>query len=112
VRGMEQAVKRMSPADIAALRSQFTRWAENDARFQALLQDNSLLTELTPLSKDLSALGAAGLRLLDYMEKDQPAPAGFVAEQTKELARMQRPAAEVSYAAARPVRLLLEKVKK
>jgi len=35
-----------------------------------------------------------------------------VAEQTKELARMQLPAAEVGYAAARPVRLLLEKVKK
>ena len=83
-----------------------------DARFQALLQDNRLLTELAPLSKDLSALGTAGLRLLDYIEKDQPAPADFVAEQTKELARMQRPAAEVSYAAARPVRLLLEKVKK
>jgi hexosaminidase len=112
VRWMEQAVKRMNPADVVALRSQFTTWAENDARLQPLLQDDGLLAEVRPLSKDLSALGAAGLKMLDYIAQNQAAPAGFVAEQTKELARMQRPAAEVGYAAARPVRLLLEKVKK
>ena len=112
VRRLELAAKRMNPADIAALRWQFTKWAQNDARLEPLLQNNGLLAEVKPLSKDLSALGAAGLRILDYIERNQTAPASFVAEQTKELARMQLPAAEVGYAAARPVRLLLEKVKK
>jgi len=112
VRSMELAAKRMNAADAALLRSQFSKWAENDARFQALAQDNGLPAELKPLSKDLSALGAAGLRMLDYIAQNQVAPADFVAEQTRELARMQRPAAEVGYAAARPVRLLFEKLKK
>jgi len=112
VRWMEQAVNRLNPADIAALRAQFARWAENDGRMQPLFQDNGLLAEVRPLSKDLSALGIAGEKLLDYIEKQQAAPADFVAAETGELARMQRPSAEVAYACARPLRLLMEKVRK
>jgi len=57
------------------LREQFIRWAANDdARFQSLAKDNALLAELKPLSKDLSALGVAGLRILTYLEGRRPAP--------------------------------------
>jgi hexosaminidase len=66
---------------------------------------------LKSISKDLSAVGATGLKLLDYLEKGQKAPAAYVTAQTTELARMQRPNAEVSLAAVRPVKLLLEAVK-
>src|ERR1035438_8375403 len=45
-------------ADVAALRAQFTRWAANDRDFEPLAQANSLLEELKPISKDLSARGA------------------------------------------------------
>lgn len=88
-----------STAEAAALRTAFTRWAANDARFQELAAGNPLLAELKPLSKDLAALGNAGLALLD----GRPAPAGFAAE----LTRMERPLAEVSLAATRPVKILL-----
>jgi hypothetical protein len=68
--------------------------------------------ELRPLSRDLAALGDAGLKLLDAIEKGQaPAPA-FVAGQTKEIARMEKPAAEVNLAATRPVKVLLRRWKK
>jgi hexosaminidase len=117
VRALEVAARKAiadpkaSAAEIADLRAQFTRWAQNDAQFQAVMGDNPLLTELKSVSQDLSAVGATGLRLLDYLEKGQKAPAAYVSAQTAELARMQRPNAEVSLAAVRPVKLLLDAVK-
>jgi hexosaminidase len=61
-------------ADAALLRRQFESWSANDALLQPLVGDNKLLAEAAPLSKDLSALGNAGLKLLDYLTP--PAPAG------------------------------------
>ncbi|MGA2270658.1 MAG: family 20 glycosylhydrolase [Bryobacteraceae bacterium] len=116
VRALEQAAARVvstkpaSPADIARLREQFTGWAANDARFQPLAQDNALLAELRPLSQDLSALGSAGLRILDYLQSRRPAPKAWLSGQTKELDRMLKPRNEVVLAAVRPVKLLLDEL--
>jgi hexosaminidase len=93
--------------EIALLRREFTHWSTNDARFQELAQDNPLLTELKPLSKDLATLGNVGLKLLDSIEKKHALPAAYIAAQSKELARMEKPAAEVSLAATRPIKALL-----
>jgi hexosaminidase len=95
-------------AEVAALRAAFTEWSENHALLVPLAQDNFLLSELRPLSEDLSALGAMGLRALDYLQTGRPAPATWVAEQNRRLGEMQKPKAEVTLAAARPVRILLE----
>jgi hexosaminidase len=117
VRALEEAARKAiadpkaSAAEISDLRAHFTRWVANDKRLQPVLADNALLTELKGLSKDLSALGAAGLKLLGYLEQGQKAPAAFAATQTAELTRMLRPNAEVTLAAVRPVKLLLEGVK-
>jgi hexosaminidase len=105
VRALEQAAGKL---DIAQLREQFTRWAGNDARFQLLAEDNALLAELKPLSQDLSALGAAGLRILTYLESRRAAPKGWLSAQTNELTRMLKPRNEVVLAAVRPVKLLLD----
>jgi hexosaminidase len=96
---------RNSAAEFAALRRAFTRWAANDALFQELAAGNPLLAELKPLSKDLAALGAAGLKALDSLEQGKPAPADFAPA----LTRMERPTAELSLAATRPVKLLLNR---
>jgi hexosaminidase len=114
VRAMELAAAKVvadpkgSPAEAALLRREFARWAANDARFQELAVDRPLLAELLPLSRDLAALGNAGLKLLDALEKGQTPEAGFVATQTKEITRMEKPAAEVNLAATRPVKVLLK----
>jgi hexosaminidase len=110
IRDMELAAKRMTPEDVSFLREQFTVWAANDARFQSLIEGNGLLAELAPLSKDLSALGAAGLKILDAIAANQPLPADWVSQQRAEITRMERPVVEVRMAAARPVKLLLEAV--
>src|ERR1017187_5979244 len=103
---------RGSPAEAALLRREFARWAANDAPFQELAAENPLLAELRPLSRDLAALGNAGLKLLDAIEKGQAPAAAFVVGQAKEIARMEKPAAEVNLAATRPVKLLLKGGKK
>jgi hexosaminidase len=108
VRAMELAAKRMTPEDVAFLREQFALWAANDARFQPLIESDGLLAELAPLSKDLSALGAAGLKILDAAASGQALPADWVTQQKAELTRMERPVVEVRMAAARPVKLLLD----
>jgi hexosaminidase len=49
----------------AAIRQQLIRWRDNDAQFQPMIQHSFLLTELAPLSQQLSALATAGLDALD-----------------------------------------------
>jgi hexosaminidase len=110
VRALEQAALQSTSESLARLREQFAVWAANDARFQALAGNNALLAELKPLSHDLAALGASGLKALDYLAAAQPAPADWLAEQNREIARMLRPNAEVTLAAARPVRILLDRL--
>ena len=90
VRELERAARRFiaNPAgdsdDLGLLRRAFAEWAANDARFLPLAENNALLAEVKPLSKDLSALGAAGLRLLDCLAGGQPAPADWLARQNTE----------------------------
>ena len=102
------AARTANPADLAMLRAVFSLWAANDVRFRATAADNALLEEVRPLSKDLSALGAMGLEILDYFGSDKPAPADWVSAHSKELMRMERPNAEVLLAGTRPVKILLD----
>jgi len=128
-RFMEQAAKRFvkDPAgdtdDAALLRVQFETWAANDAKFQALAGDKVLLNEVKPVSKDLSALGVAGLKMLNYLTTGQPAPTDWLAGENTELARLSRPArggrgggqapaADVLLAAFRPVKVLADALAK
>ena len=81
VRALESAAMRFvanpaaDSADAALLRRQFETWAANDAAFEPVAAGNKLLTEVVPLSKDLSALGEAGLKLLAYLMPPPPPPA-------------------------------------
>jgi len=116
VRGLELAAGKVianptgAPAEIKLLSEGFHLWAANDERFQPLAEGDGLLAELKPLSKDLTALGSMGLRILDYLANAKPAPADWIAAQNQELTRMARPSAEVKLAATRPVKLLLDEL--
>lgn len=110
VRHLQLAAARLSPADLETLRTAFLLWSENDARFEPLAGTNSLLLELKPLSKNLSAAGAVGLEALRYLETPNSLPEGWISQQKQALDRMQEPTAEVSLAAVRPVRMLLDAI--
>jgi hexosaminidase len=110
VRALVKAAAQPTPDGLARLREQFMLWSDNDARFQALAGNNALLAELKPLSRDLSAAAAIGLKALDYLAARRPAPTDWLADQNKEIVRMLRPNAEVTLAAARPVAILLDRL--
>ena len=112
VRHLELAARKADPADLTTLRGVFEVWAANDVRFQALAEDNALLEEVRPLSKDLSTLGVMGLQILDYLGSGKPAPADWLTAQSKELTRIARPSAEVLLAGTRPVKILLDALAK
>jgi hexosaminidase len=62
----------------AVIRQWLTRWRNNHAVLKPILDESSLLTEIIPLSEQVSALAEAGLQALDYIEKDQEAPMSWV----------------------------------
>jgi hexosaminidase len=113
VRALEQMAARVARASASAgdtdtLRTQFAVWAANDAAFRPLAEDNALLAELKPLSGNLAAVGATGLRALGFLAAGTAPPKGWVAAETAAMVRMLKPNAEVRLAAARPVQLLLQ----
>jgi hypothetical protein len=96
-----------SQTDLDLLRSTFQLWVSNDAPFQALVDDNALLAELKPLSGHLAALGRAGLEALDDLAQHRRAAPDWLAARNAEIADFLKPTADVTLAAARPVKLLL-----
>ena len=59
-------------ATAAEIRAQLTDWSQNDAAFATLAQKSFLAKEVVPTSRDLSALGAAGLAALDAISTVKP----------------------------------------
>ncbi|HEV2687188.1 MAG TPA: family 20 glycosylhydrolase [Bryobacteraceae bacterium] len=98
--------------EAAEIRLAFDQWSSNDSRLRPLLADSFLLTEIAPVSKGLSEAGSVGLRALQYLESGERAPTEWVAAEKQELDRMEKPGAEVSLAAVRPVRTLLDALSK
>ena len=97
-RSLELAARRWvaNPAgdrdDEAMLRRQFETWAANDALFQPLTENNKLLAEIAPVSKDLAALGEAGIKMLAYLTPPPVAPSS--PKKLSKKARMAEEAAE------------------
>ena len=97
-----------SPADKAALRNILLAWRDNDAHLQSVLQSTSLLNDVAPVSHDLSALGAAGLQALDYLDSGSPSPDAWRAGQLTLLDEAAKPRGEVVLVGVAPIRKLVE----
>lgn len=92
----------------AQIRAWLTTWRDNDARLHPLLDQTFLLQEDEPLSQDLSALGAAGLQALDYLDKAQPAPEAWKTQQLALIDQAKKPMAGLLLMVAAPVQQLVE----
>jgi len=114
VRELELAAQRVaggsgaSRMDLDLLRGAFQLWISNDAPFEALLDNNALLSELQPLSQHLAELGRAGLEALDDLDRHRRFAPDWLAARNAEIAEFLKPTADVTLAAARPVKLLLD----
>jgi len=92
----------------AQIRALLTTWRDNDMKLYPLLQRSFLLLEVTPLSQDLSALGAAGLQALDYLDKSEPGPESWRAQQLALIERARTPRADLLLSVVAPVQQLIE----
>jgi hexosaminidase len=92
----------------AQLRMWLTIWRNNDARLNPLLDQTFLLQEAKPLSQNLSAVGAAGLQALDYIDKAQTAPDAWKAQQTALLGQAKNRSADLLLMVVAPVQQLIE----
>ncbi|MGA9978358.1 MAG: family 20 glycosylhydrolase [Candidatus Sulfotelmatobacter sp.] len=92
----------------AQIRAYLTTWRDNDAKLHALLDREFLLQEVAPLSADLSALGAAGLQALDYLDKSQPVPDSWKTQQLAVVESAKKRQADLLLMVAAPVQQLIE----
>ena len=82
-------------ADKEKIRKQLTLWRENRTELISLMQRSALLQEAIPLAEDVSALAAAGLEALDYLEAGKPAQKDWRAKQQALFDRAAKPRVEL-----------------
>jgi hexosaminidase len=92
----------------AQIRMWLATWRDNDARLHPLLAQTFLLQEDVPLSQNLSAVGAAGLQALDYLDKGQSAPDAWKTQQLAALEQAKLRQADLLLMVAAPVEQLVE----
>jgi hexosaminidase len=91
----------------AELRFWLTKWRDNHAQLLPELQEPHLLRELVPLSENVSALAAAGLQALEYLEFDRKPADAWTRNQEAFLKRIDKPEAECLIAILPGVRKLI-----
>jgi hexosaminidase len=94
------------------IRKQLTAWRDNQTQLLPLMQSSGLLQEDIPLAQDVSALTAAGLQALDYLESGKPALPDWVSERLALVERASKPRAELLIMIAAPVGKLVETAKR
>jgi hexosaminidase len=91
------------------IRTRLVAWRDNDAGLHPLLARSFLLNELSPLSEDLSSLGAAGLVALDYLDKSEPSPNLWRTQQLAVVERARTAKADLLLMVVKPVQQLIER---
>jgi hexosaminidase len=69
------------PQNEGELRRLLTLWRDNDAALKPLVSQSFFLAEVSPLSVQLSGLGAAGLDSLDYLSRSEHPSDAWKAQQ-------------------------------
>ena len=90
------------------IRLWLTSWRDNDAKLQPLLGQSILLQEDESMSQNLSALGAAGLQALDYLDKSQAAPDSWKAQPLVLIDQARKRSADLLLMVVDPVQKLVE----
>ncbi len=83
-----------APGELDAITNWLTLWRNNHQQLAPVLQSNSLLAEIVPLSQNLQTAATAGLQALDYLSRGS-APAGWRDQQLAMLREAAMPQAEL-----------------
>ena len=96
------------PGTEARVRSLLERWRDSQVTLQPLFDKSLLLREVAPISQSLSALGAAGLAALDYLDRGQRAPATWATQQLAVVEQAKKPQAQLLIMVAPSIQKLIE----
>jgi hexosaminidase len=91
-----------------AIRARLSEWQGLEARLRPLLERHALLREAVPLAGEASALAAAGLEALGFLEQGVPAPESWWTARAPLLEREKRPATGLEVAYRPAIRRLME----
>jgi hexosaminidase len=90
----------------AQIRSWLANWRDNDAKLHPVLAQSFLLQEDEPISQNLSAVAAAGLQALDYIDKAQAPPSDWRAQAALDQAK--KPVAGLLLMVVPPIEQLVD----
>jgi hexosaminidase len=96
------------PGTEALVRSLLSQWRDNQVELQPLFEKSSLLREVAPISQNLSALGAAGLAALDYLDRGEHPPAAWITQQLALVEQAKKPQAQLLVVVAPSVAKLIQ----
>jgi len=96
------------PGSEARMKDILKRWRDNQAELQPQVEKSLLLKEVAPLSQNLSALGAAGLAALYYIDRGQAAPPEWVTQQTAVIEQARKAQAQLLITVTRSVEKLIQ----
>src|SRR5215470_2377234 len=91
------------------IRNQLVIWQNNAANLQPLINNSSLLQEVSSISQNLSRVGALGLQALDYIEQSQRPADSWKNDRVSELEKMEQPSsAQLLLMVIEPVQRLVD----
>jgi hexosaminidase len=90
------------------IRAHLTAWRDNDRKLRPSLQHLFLLSDVAPLSEQLSALADAGLYALDYLGRAQASPQIWRGQQAQLMEQAKAPKADLLLMVVAPVQQLVE----
>jgi hexosaminidase len=99
--------KTKSATEKTQIRLLLTRWRDNALDLQPLFGQSFLLKEDIPLSQSLSALGAAGLIAMDYLDSGKHSPDAWRAQALAQVEEAKKPKAQLLLMVASPVGKLI-----
>jgi hexosaminidase len=96
-----------SPAEWQQARALLTKWRDNDAKVQPILQGSAITLELVPVSKEIAEAAAIGLRALDSLENHRTMEASATANDLEVLKNAEKPKAVLRNMLVAPVERLV-----
>jgi hexosaminidase len=96
------------PGVEAQVRDLLSRWRDNQIELQPWFEKSFLLKEVPPISQHLSALGAAGLAALHYLDQGEKAPAAWVTEQLALVEQAKKPQVQLLILIVPSIQKLIE----
>jgi hexosaminidase len=99
----------IKPGSELKIRERLTAWKENDLKLRSQASASQLVQEVAPVSRQLSALAAAGLEALDYLDRGEKAPPAWEAQMLTNVREAFQPtSAQLLLMVAPPVQKLVQ----